>query len=91
MAGRCDWIDGILNNLPGLLRTGGNIGYSVRPDCLGRGYAGLMLGLKATLLRYLVVGKLKEQPLTTTAPSVKRTSIEHGWMLIYCTTQIRLY
>ena len=26
-----------------LLRTGGNIGYSVRPDCRRRGYAGLML------------------------------------------------
>ena len=26
-----------------LLRAGGNIGYSVRPDCRRRGYAGLML------------------------------------------------
>ena len=26
-----------------LLRVGGNIGYSVRPDCRGLGYAGLML------------------------------------------------
>ena len=26
-----------------LLRTGGNIGYSVRPDCRRQGYAGLML------------------------------------------------
>ena len=26
-----------------LLRSGGNIGYSVRPDCRRRGYAGLML------------------------------------------------
>ena len=26
-----------------LLRTGGNIGYSIRPDCRRQGYAGLML------------------------------------------------
>ena len=63
-----------------LLRAGGNIGYSVRPDCRGRGYAGLMLD--DCLRRAAALGM--SRVLITCSPSnlaSRRTILSRGGQL----------
>ena len=63
-----------------LLRTGGNIGYSVRPDCRRRGYAGLMLD--GCLRRAAALGM--RRVLITCSPSnlaSRRTILSCGGQL----------
>ncbi|MDT7509063.1 GNAT family N-acetyltransferase [Bifidobacterium sp. H1HS16N] len=63
-----------------LLRAGGNIGYSVRPDCRRQGYAGLMLD--DCLLRAAALGM--SRVLITCSPSnlaSRRTILSRGGQL----------
>ncbi|PKV08565.1 GNAT family N-acetyltransferase [Bifidobacterium asteroides] len=63
-----------------LLRTGGNIGYSVRPDCRRQGYAGLMLD--GCLRRAAALGM--RRVLITCSPSnlaSRRTILSCGGQL----------